>query len=102
VQHVRADERARTVTARLEHFRQCELLGTQKESTVVANAVFGRELAGEEAGVGRQCQWGHRSSLLEEHAIPGERIECRSLDVPGAVRADSVGPGGVERDDDEV
>ena len=52
--------------------------------------------------MGRQRQWSHRNSLLEEHATLGERIERRSLDVPGAVCADSVGPGSVERDEDEV
>ena len=54
------------------------------------------------SGPRKKRQLGHRSSLLEEDATPGERIECRSFDVPGAVRADSVGPGGVEGDDDEV
>ena len=92
----------RTVAARLEHFRERELLGAQEESTVVANAVLGGKPAGEEAGVGRQRQWSNRNSLLEEHATLGERIERRSLDVPGAVCADSVGPGSVERDEDEV
>lgn len=102
VEHVGGDDRARLEALALENRRERQLLRRQEEPAVVAHAVLGRKLAGEDAAVRRERQRRYRHRVLEQHALAREPVDRRCLDVPVAVRADAVGTRGVEGDDEQV
>jgi len=102
VEDVGGHERARPVPALLEHLGERDLLGPEEEPAVVAHAVLGRELPGEDARVHGQRERGHGHGLLEQHALAGERVEGRGLNVAGPIGANSVGAGGIEGHDHQV
>ena len=96
VEHVRADEPAGAVAPRLQDLGERELFGAEEEAAVVAHAVLGRELAGEQARVRRQGERRDGLGLLEQHALAGQVVEGRRLDVAIAVGPHAVGPRRVE------
>ena len=75
VEHIRTNESASAIAARLEDFRQRDLIRAEEEPAVVADAVLRRELAGEDARVRRQRQRRDRDRLFEQHAFraPADR-----------------------------
>ena len=85
-----------------EHFRKRDLIGAEKESTVVAHAVLGRKLAGKDARVRGERQRGDRDRLLEQHAFGCQPIDRRRFHIVRAVGADAIGARRVERHDDQV
>ena len=102
IEHVRADEAARRVAARLQPLGDRRLLVVEEEAAVVADAVRGGILSGEDRRVGRQRERRRRDGLLEEHALAREAIEVRRLDPGEPVRVDAVGACRVERDEQQV
>ena len=102
VEHVGADESAGVEAARLEPLGQRRLAVVEEEAAVVAHAVRGRILAGEDRRVRRERERRRRDRLLEEHALARHAIDGRRLDAVVPVRVDVIGARRVERDEQEV
>ena len=102
VEDVGGDEAAGAVAVGLQDLGERQLVRAEEEASVVAHAVLGRELAGEQARVRGQGERRDRLGLLEQDALAGELIEGRRLDVLRAVRLHAVGARRVERHHHQV
>jgi hypothetical protein len=102
VEHPRADERSRRPARLLQPLRERHRLCLEEEAAVVADAVMGRNEAGEDRGVRGQGHRGGGGRLLEDDALARDGVDVRRLDAREAVAAEAVGAQRVERDEDEV
>ncbi len=102
VEDVSGDERTGAVAALLEDLGQRHLIRPEEEATVVADAMLGREFAGEDTRVGRKRQRRDRHRLVELHAIARDAVEHGRLDVLRAVGADAVGARRIQCHHDDV
>jgi hypothetical protein len=85
-----------------EDFGERLLIVLEIEAAVVADAVPAGERAGEQRRVRRKRQWDDGGGLLEAQPGSRELVDDRRLRVRVAIRADAVGPHGVERDEQEI
>src|SRR5262249_28764566 len=102
VEHVRADERARSIAARLEELGEGRLPSIETKAAVVAHPMLRWQLSGEQRGMCWKGQRRGSRGILEEHALARQPIEIRRLDSCETIPAYTVGSGRIERDDDEV
>ena len=102
VEDERADEPAGAVALPLQHLGQGRLLIADVELAVVADAVEGRERAGEQRCVRRQRQRRDRRRLREAQPARGEAVEDRGLRRGVAVGADAIRAERINRDDQDV
>src|SRR5262245_58406268 len=90
IEHERADEAAGSVSVRLEHLRESRLLVADVELPVVADAVEGRERAGQQRGMRRERQRRHGRGMRETKPAGGETVEGRRLGRVVAVAAEAI------------
>ena len=102
VQHERPDEGSRAVPRRGE--LRCERRGVLREAlgAVVPDAVVGREQAREDRRMGGQRERHGGAGIREPHALRGETVQIRGLDLAVAVGADVVRSHRVEGDQQDV
>src|SRR6185503_4834316 len=86
----------------LQHLGERRLLLADVELPVVADAVEGREGAGEERGVRRQRQRSDRGRLRKAQAARGEGVERGRLRLGVAVAADVIRAERIDRDDENI
>lgn len=72
------------------------------EPAVVPDAVEERQRPCHQGRVGGQGEGRLGVAGLEFHAVRGEEVDRRRLDVPAAVAGQTVGPHGVQADQDDV
>ena len=100
-EHVRGDGRTGGVALLLQQRRDRRVLRrVEAEADVVAHAVVGRQLAGEERDVRRERERHVRVGVREEDGIVAEPVEVRGLDAGVAVRGEVIRAQGVDRDHD--
>jgi hypothetical protein len=102
VQHVRADERAGRVPARLQHGRERPGLRGEHVRPVVVHAVVRRLQPGEDRRVGRQGQRHRRPGVLHHEALGRQRVDLRRPARTRAVDAHPVGAQRVDRDQEDA
>jgi hypothetical protein len=102
LQHPGSHECARRPAGLLEAFRQRDALLGHEEAAVVAHSVMRRHQSRVHGGVRGQSERHGGGGALEQHALPGQRVDVRGVHPREPVGAESVGTRGVERDDDDV
>jgi hypothetical protein len=97
-----ADGRARAVAVPLQDLGERLLGGIEHEQAVVAHAVRHRELAGQDRGVRGGGERHRAVDVLEEHALGRQAVDDRGAGAGMAVRAQVIGPRGVEGHQQDV
>ncbi len=102
VENEGADDGPRRVASGLEHLGQGQARVRQPVRQVVAEPVGGGQGPREQGDVGGQGH-GHRGAdLLEQHALPGHRVDVRRGRPREAVGAQAVRPKRVDADEEDV
>jgi hypothetical protein len=99
---VRPDRRGGRIPLRLQVLRERRRRVKELEAAVVPHAVRRRVEAGEDRHMRRKRQWGDGDRLGEDRALARELIDAGCPGEGIAVAPEVVGPGRLQRDEDEV
>ena len=85
-----------------QHFRKSVLFLAENEEGIVPNSMSEGYFPRHHRRVGRACDRNRGECSLEKDALFCEAVDYRSLRSRVTVATEMVGPGRVDRDDDDV
>ncbi len=102
MQHFGAEEGGGAEALVLQCLRQAEIRLVHQPFVVGVHSVVRRVAAGEDGGMGGDGERHRGEGLPEEHSPAGQAIDVRGHGLFIAVAAETVSPGGVEGDQQQV